>query len=157
MDEALTLPSSSVNLLEIHALRSQTNSIYRIIRPIREVAVALQHSESDLLSSSLTPFLRDLYDHAWRAIETADHLREAVTSIREYHQAVLSQRMNEIMKVLAAISTIFLPLTFLAGVYGMNFEVMPELQSAWGYPAVWLIFILLGAGMFIYFKRKHWL
>jgi magnesium transporter len=157
LDEALTLPDAQVDLHEIHRIRSQTNFIYRTIRPIREVAVALQHSENDLISDSLTPFLRDLYDHSWRAIEMADHLRESVTSIREYHHAVLSQRMNEIMKVLAAISTIFLPLTFVAGIYGMNFENMPELKAGWGYPMVWGVFLLLGFGMIYYFRRRRWL
>jgi magnesium transporter len=80
-----------------------------------------------------------------------------VTGIREYHHAILSQRMNEIMKVLAAISTIFLPLTFLAGVYGMNFKFMPELDQSWGYPVVWIVFILLGLGMVYYFRRRRWL
>lgn len=157
LDELLTLPDAVVDLREIHQLRARTNFLYRTIRPIREVAVGLQHHEGELTTESLTPFLRDLYDHAWRAIETADHIREAVTSIREYHHAVLSQRMNEIMKVLAAISTIFLPLTFIAGVYGMNFEFMPELKHPLGYPIVWIIFVLLGIGMLLYFRRRRWL
>ena len=157
LDEALTLPDSRVDLPEIHQLRAHTNFIYRLLRPLREVAVGLQHHEGGLTTPALTPFLRDLYDHAWRAIETADHLREAVTSIREYHQAILSQRLNEVMKVLAAISTIFLPLTFIAGVYGMNFEHMPELQAHWAYPAVWILFISLGLGMLYYFRHRRWL
>ncbi len=157
LDESLTLPGAEVDLQEIYQLRAHTNFIYRTIRPIREVAVGLQHHEGDLTSGSLAPFLRDLYDHAWRAIETADHLREAVTSIREYHHAVLSQRMNEIMKVLASISTIFLPLTFIAGVYGMNFTHMPERDHPWGYPLVWVVFIGLGLGMYTYFRHRRWL
>jgi len=157
LDETMTLPGAEVDLRDIHQLRAQTNFLYRTIRPMREVAVGLQHHEGELTSESLTPFLRDLYDHAWRAIETAEHLREAVTGIREYHHAILSQRMNEIMKVLAAISTIFLPLTFIAGVYGMNFEFMPELKHPWGYPLVWVVFVLLGIGMLVYFRRRRWL
>ena len=157
LDETLTLPGAEVDLQEIHGLRTQTSFLYRTIRPMREIVVGLQHHEGGLTSEGLAPFLRDLYDHAWRAIETADHLREAVTSIREYHHAVLTQRMNEIMKVLAAISTLFLPLTFLAGVYGMNFKFMPELEQPWGYPVIWGVFILLGVGMLYYFRRRHWL
>lgn len=157
LDEALMVPGAEVDLQEIHQLRAHTNFIYRTLRPLREVAVGLQHHEGDLTSEGLTPFLRDLYDHAWRAIETAEHLREAVTSIREYHHAVLSQRMNEIMKVLAAISTIFLPLTFIAGIYGMNFEFMPELHHPWAYPLVWGLFIMLGLGMYSYFRHRRWL
>lgn len=157
LDETLTLPGAEVDLQEIHGLRTQTSFLYRTIRPMREIAVGLQHHQGGLTSEGLAPFLRDLYDHAWRAIETADHLREAVTSIREYHHAVLTQRMNEIMKVLAAISTLFLPLTFLAGVYGMNFKFMPELEQPWGYPVIWGVFIMLGVGMLYYFRRRHWL
>lgn len=157
LDESLTLTNTCVDLHQIHNLRVQTTFIYRTIRPIREVAVALQHTDTSLLSEHLTPFLRDLYDHAWHAIESAEHLREAVTGIREYHQAVLSQRMNEIMKVLAAISTIFLPLSFLAGVYGMNFEHMPELKIPWAYPAAWGVFLTIGIGMYWYFRRRQWL
>ncbi|MES2706593.1 MAG: magnesium/cobalt transporter CorA [Verrucomicrobiota bacterium] len=157
LDESLTLTNTRVDLHQIHSFRVQTTFIYRTIRPIREVAVALQHTESELLSRNLTPFLRDLYDHAWHAIESAEHLREAVTGIREYHQAVLSQRMNEIMKVLAAISTIFLPLSFLAGVYGMNFEHMPELKIPWAYPVVWGAFLIIGMGMLWYFRHRRWL
>lgn len=157
LDEFLTLPESQVDPAQIHRLRAQTNFVYRTLRPMREVALSLQHHEGHLTSRDLTPFLRDLYDHAWRAIETADHLRESVTSIREYHQAVLSQRMNEIMKVLAAISTVFLPLSFVAGIYGMNFEVMPELRHPWGYAAVWGVFLTVGAGMLLFFRRRRWL
>ena len=124
---------------------------------MREVAVALQHSESALLTPGLAPFLRDFYDHSWHAIETAERLREEVTAIRDYHSAVLSQRMNEVMKVLAAISTIFLPLTFLAGVYGMNFDYLPELHYKWAYPALWLVFLLITVGLLAFFRRRNWI
>ena len=157
MDERIMLHQNGIDLSEIHALRARTNFLHRSIRPLREVIVGLQHSESDLLSESLTPFLRDLYDHAWHAIEDADHLREAVTAIRDYHTAVMSQRLNEVMRVLTAISTIFLPLTFIAGIYGMNFENMPELKHPLGYPAVWGVFILVTLGMMWFFRRKKWM
>ena len=157
MDERIMLHQNGIDLSEIHALRARTNFLHRSIRPLREVIVGLQHSESDLLSESLTPFLRDLYDHAWHAIEDADHLREAVTAIRDYHTAVMSQRLNEVMRVLTAISTIFLPLTFIAGIYGMNFENMPELKHPLGYPAVWVVFILVTLGMLWFFRRKKWM
>jgi len=157
LDEELTLPGADVDLGEIHGVRARTNFLYRIVRPMREVATVLQHSDSDLLSDSLTPFLRDLYDHSWHAIETADHLREAVTSIREFHHAVLGQRMNEVMKVLTAISTAFLPLTFVAGVYGMNFENQPEFRWKWGYAFVWGVFVLITLALLWYFRRRRWL
>jgi magnesium transporter len=157
VDEDLTRPDAELGLTRIHELRTETNRLYRLVRPMREVVLSLQHSESGLITPGVMPFLRDLYDHSWRAIESAEHLRESVTAIRDYHAAILSQRMNEIMKVLAAISTIFLPLTFIAGVYGMNFVYQPELQWHHGYLAVWILFIAVGAAMLYYFKKKNWL
>jgi magnesium transporter len=157
LDEQLMLPdANSTSLTDIHTMRTATHFLYRTVRPMRETVVALQHSESDLLSRDLSPFLRDLYDHAWHGIETADHLREAVTAMREYHSAVLSQRLNEVMKVLAAISTVFLPLTFVAGIYGMNFS-MPELGWKHGYLFVWVVFLLIALLLIWYFRRKKWL
>ena len=157
IDDKLATDDSDVTLQEIHNLRSQTNFIYRAIRPMREVSIALQRSESPLLTPAVQPFIRDLYDHSWHAIETADHLREAITAIREFYQANLAQRMNEVMKVLTGISTIFLPLTFLAGIYGMNFEFMPELHHPWGYPGIWIVFVVTALLMLWYFRRKKWL
>ncbi len=156
-DEELTKPNPSTTLADIHLLRTATHFLYRTVRPMRELVVSLQHSESELLSPTLTPFLRDLYDHSWHAIETADHLREAVTAMREYHQAILAQKMNEVMKVLTALSTVFLPLTFVAGVYGMNFEDMPEYKWAHGYPFVWGIFIAVTVVTLWIFRHRKWL
>ncbi len=156
-DELLTSADNTVTLAEIHTLRAGTQFLYRTVRPMREIVVALQHSESDLLSRVLIPFLRDLYDHSWHAIETAEHLREAVLAMREYHQAVLAQRMNEVMKILTALSIVFLPLTFVAGIYGMNFDFMPELHWPLGYLFVWIVFVLITLGTIWYFRRKQWL
>ena len=155
-DEALTQPDTTVSLSDIHALRTATHFLYRTVRPMRELIVTLQHTESELLSPALTPFLRDLYDHSWHAIETADRLRESVTAMREYHQAILAQRMNEVMKVLTALSTVFLPLTFVAGVYGMNLQ-MPEYEWPWGYAFVWCIFLAIGGLTIWSFRRRKWL
>jgi magnesium transporter len=156
-DEELTRPNPSITLSDIHTLRAATHFLYRIVRPMRELVVSLQHCESDLLTPPLTPFLRDLYDHSWHAIENADHLREAVTAMREYHQAILAQRMNEVMKVLTALSTVFLPLTFLAGVYGMNFEYQPEYHWYHGYAFVWTVFIVVTLLTLWFFRRRKWL
>lgn len=157
MDEKLAVNDPEISMPQIHQLRAKTNFLYRAIRPMREVSIALQRSESALLTPPLQPFIRDLYDHAWHAIEIADHLREAITAIREFYQANLAQRMNEVMKVLTGISTIFLPLSFVAGIYGMNFDNMPELHQWWGYPLAWGIFITVALFMLWYFKRKKWL
>ncbi len=156
-DEALMQPDTSVSLADIHSLRAATHFLYRTVRPMRELVVTLQHTESELLTPSLTPFLRDLYDHSWHAIEIADRLRESVTAIRDYHHAILTQRMNEVMKVLTALSTVFLPLTFVAGVYGMNFTNQPEYAWPWGYAFAWLIFLSIGGLTVWFFRRRKWL
>jgi magnesium transporter len=158
LDETLCADENgAVTMRHIHQLRTHTNHLYRAIRPIREVAISLQRSESPLLSPSLTPFIRDLYDHAWHAIETADHLRESVTAIREFFQANLAQRMNEVMKVLTGISTIFLPLSFIAGAYGMNFHIIPGADHPSGFLLMWGLFAVCGLGMLVYFRLRRWL
>lgn len=156
MDETLSTERGTADPRDIHRLGAQVNFLVRVIRPMREVAMLLQRSESPLLTPEVRPFLRDLHDHAWHAIDTADHLRESVAGIRDFHQAESSRRMNAVMQVLTAISTIFLPLSFLAGVYGMNVEI-PEARSPWAYPAIWTAFVLIGGGMFLYFRRRRWL
>ena len=117
----------------------------------------MQRSESPLLDAKNHAFFSDLYDHTVHAITTMVILRESATSLRDLHMAAVSNRMNEVMKVLTAFATIFLPLTFLAGIYGMNFENMPELKLPWAYPVLWGVFILVTIAMIIVFKRKRWL
>ena len=105
----------------------------------------------------MAPYLRDVYDHTVQVIETIESLRDAVSSTLDIYLSSLSNRMNEVMKVLTIIATIFIPLTFIAGIYGMNFKFMPELEWHWGYPVVWLIMLILGILMLLGFKRKNWL
>jgi len=142
---------------DLHRVKQDTFHLYRIIRPMRELVASLSKLDTPLVTPSTHIFLRDLYDHAIHAIEITESLREAANSLRDYQASAVSLRMNEIMKVLTAFSTIFLPLTFLAGVYGMNFKHMPELEWAWAYPALWGVFMLVSLGMFVYFRRRNWL
>jgi magnesium transporter len=118
---------------------------------------ALQRGRSDLLSEGVDLYLRDLHDHATQAIETAETYRDMLSSLTDLYLSGASNRMNEIMKVLAVIATIFMPLTLLAGVYGMNFKNMPELDWRWGYPAALAAMALAAGGMLFYFRRKRWL
>jgi magnesium transporter len=101
-------------------------------------------------------YLRDVYDHTIQAMDTLETYRDLLSGIQELYLSILSNRMNEIMKVLTIISTIFIPLTFMVGVYGMNFHYMPELAIPWAYPALWCVMILMAAGMIIFFRRKRW-
>ncbi len=142
---------------ELHALKQDIFQLYRLIRPVREIVGGLSKLDTPLISAGIHIFLRDLYDHAIHAIEITENLREAANSLRDYQANAVSLRMNEIMKVLTCFATIFLPLTFLAGVYGMNFKHMPELEWRWGYPALWSVFLLAAGGMFVYFRRRKWL
>jgi magnesium transporter len=141
----------------LHALKQQIFYLHRIIRPAREVVAALSRGDSEFVKDGTMIYFRDLYDHVLHAIEITENLRELSSSLRDLYLASVSNRMNEVMKVLTCFSTIFLPLTFLAGIYGMNFQHMPELAIRWAYPALWVVFFLLAGGMFVVFRRMKWL
>ncbi|NNM30184.1 MAG: magnesium/cobalt transporter CorA, partial [Akkermansiaceae bacterium] len=141
----------------IHTLKQQVFHLHRLIRPAREVAAALARGDSGLIRDATLIYLRDLYDHVIHAIEITENLRESAASLRDFYLAAVSNRMNEVMKVLTCFATIFLPLTFLAGIYGMNFQHMPELGVRWAYPALWGVFVVLTVVMLWIFRRKRWL
>jgi len=146
-----------VEVGEIYALKRDINHLYRTTRPIREIAAGFLRENDTLLTDRARPFFIDLNDHAIQVVETTEFLREGSNALRELYLSLASHRMNEVMKVLTCFSTIFLPLTFIAGIYGMNFEDMPELKHPWGYPVVWIVFFLCAAGMFWLFRRMRWL
>jgi len=125
--------------------------------PLREVISGLQRGDSKLIKKSTEIFLRDVYDHTIQVMDTVESYRDMISGMHDLYLSNISNRMNEIMKVLTIIATIFIPLTFIAGIYGMNFEYMPELKSQWGYLIIWMIMIVIGAGMVFFFKRKKWL
>jgi len=117
----------------------------------------MQREDSPLIKDSTKVYLRDVYDHTVLVIENIETLRDILAGMIEIYLSSISNKMNEIMKVLTIISTIFIPLTFVVGLYGMNFDFMPELRSPWGYPAVLLIMASVAIGMLFYFKKKKWL
>jgi len=102
-------------------------------------------------------YLRDVYDHTIQVIDAIETFRDTLSGMLDIYLSSVSNRMNEIMKVLTMIATIFIPLTLIAGIYGMNFKYMPELESPWGYPMIYLIMLVIGIIMVIYFRRKRWL
>ncbi len=154
-DRALSL--SAENLVEeIHEQRRTVLALKRYVGPMREVARMLMDAGEELVARDLHPYLRDLYDHVIRVTEALETLREGLSALREMHLSAVSNRMNEVMKVLTIIGTVFLPLTFIVGVYGMNFEYMPELKWRWGYPAVWGVMLVITGFMIGFFKRKQW-
>lgn len=141
----------------ISSLKREALHVRKAVWPVRELMSALLRDESELFSRPVQTFLRDAYDHVIQAIDTLETLREILGSLQDSYLSSLSFRMNEVMKVLTMIATIFIPLTFLAGIYGMNFERMPELGWPWAYPALLGLMLVVTAGMVYYFRRKRWL
>lgn len=157
MEEALLANPTPEMLQSIQGMKRTMISLRKSVWPLREVVSALERSESSLIEESINIYLRDIYDHTIQVIDTLESYRDMVSGMLDTYLSSLSNRMNEVMKVLTIIATIFIPLTFLAGVYGMNFESMPELKWAWGYPALWIVMIIIGVFMALYFHRKKWL
>ncbi|HKK12739.1 MAG TPA: magnesium/cobalt transporter CorA, partial [Flavobacteriaceae bacterium] len=140
----------------IQELKQEVLKIRRSIFPFREVVNRLEKIDSDIIDPKTHSYLRDLYDHIIQASESLDLYREMVWSLLEMHMTLISNKMNEVMKVLTVIATIFIPLTFIAGVYGMNFDNMPELHYKYSYFILWLVMIVIFVLMLFYFKKKKW-
>jgi magnesium transporter len=141
----------------LYALKRELALVRRYIWPLREMLATLLRDESSLINPHIIPFLRDLNDHVAQLIETADSYREIIHSLMEVYLSTVSNRMNSVMKTLTIFSAIFMPLTFIVGVYGMNFENMPELKWQYGYFLVLGLMAIVTVGMVIYFRRKNWL
>jgi magnesium transporter len=154
--ELLSNPRTAT-LQQIHRLKREMIYLRKSVWPLREVISGLQRAESPLIKETTGMFLKDLYDHTIQVIDTVETFRDMLSGMLDTYLSSLSNRMNEVMKVLTIIATIFIPLTFLAGIYGMNFKFMPELEWRWGYFLVWGVMIVVGVALAAYFKRKKWL
>ena len=157
MEDAQMISDTRVQLHDIRELRGQLLRLRRVIWPMRDVAGALAHGEYPLMGKETLLFLRDVQDHIIVAVETIDAYRELLNGLHDLHLAAASNRMNAIMKVLAIISTIFMPLTFIAGVYGMNFDNMPELRWRWGYFIVLGLMAVVAIAMVLILRKKKWM
>jgi len=157
MEDELIGDPSEQTLKRIYALKREMISLRRSIWPLREVISGFQRSESTLVQETTGVYLRDVYDHTIQVIDTVEAFRDMVSGMLDTYLSSLSNRMNNVMKVLTIIATLFIPLTFVAGIYGMNFKHMPELRWKWGYAAVWLVMIAITAGLLVYFRRKKWI
>jgi magnesium transporter len=144
-------------LHDIHRLKREGLFLRRSVWPLREAIGAIQRAESPLVSDAIGAYLRDVYDHTIQVVDTMEALRDLLGGMLDTYLSSLSCRMNEVMKVLTIIATVFIPLTFIAGVYGMNFQHMPELKWPWAYGAVWGLMAAVAGGMVLYFRRKRWL
>ena len=157
LEEELVTNPNPETLQTIHHLKRELIFLRKSVWPMRELIGGLERGESSLVGEKTTVFLRDVYDHTIQVIDTVETLRDIVSGMLDVYLSSLSNKMNEVMKVLTIIATIFIPLTFIAGIYGMNFEFMPELKWHWGYPIVWVIIIAIAVIMLFYFRRKRWL
>jgi magnesium transporter len=155
-DVVLQRPSSEV-IHEIHRMKRELLLVRRALWPMREVLHKMQREPHECFSEITRTYVRDVYDHAVQAIDIVETYREMATGLTETYMTAMSNRMNEVIKVLTIIGTIFIPLTFLAGVYGMNFEHQPEFRWAWGYPAFWIVSLLAAGTMVAWFRRRGWL
>lgn len=157
LEEEVFLRPNPGTVQALNTARRELLVLRKAIWPVRELITTLMRSESALLSESTEPFWRDVYDHALQVVDLLDSLRDMVTSLYDAYLSALSHRMNEVMQVLTIIGTIFIPLTFIAGIYGMNFAHMPELAWPWAYPATLLLMLGIAIGILWAFKRKGWL
>jgi magnesium transporter len=157
LEEELVTDPQTQTLQAIHRLKREMILLRRAVWPLREVVGNLERWDSPLIEDSTRMFLRDVYDHAIQVIDTVEALRDVLSGMLDIYLSSISNRMNEVMKVLTIFATIFIPLTFVAGVYGMNFEFMPELGWRWSYPILWLVLIAVAVVMLVYFRRKRWL
>jgi len=157
LEQELVTNPNPETLRQIHQLKRVMIMVRRSVWPLREVLSQLERRESPLIQEGTTLYLKDVYDHAIQVIDTIETFRDMLSGMVDVYLSSVSNRLNEVMKVLTIIATIFIPLTFIAGVYGMNFEYMPELKWRWGYFAVMAVMGAVFVVMLIFFKRKRWI
>jgi magnesium transporter len=156
LEEDLLNKPTPETLHEIHGMKRKMILLRKSIWPLREVINALEREESALIQKSTEVFLKDVYDHTIQVIDTVETYRDMVTGMLDIYLSNISNRMNEVMKILTIITTIFIPLSFIAGIYGMNFRYMPELEWRWAYFSVWLVMLGVAGIMIYFFKKKRW-
>ncbi|NOZ62622.1 MAG: magnesium/cobalt transporter CorA [Calditrichaeota bacterium] len=155
-DELLVSPTTK-SLHKIHSFKRKILSLRRSVWPLRDVISRFERIESRIVNQSTQIYIRDVYDHTVQIIDTMENYRDILAAMMDIYLSSVSNRMNEIMKVLTIIATIFIPLTFIAGIYGMNFKYMPEVRWHWGYPAALFVMLVIAVIMLVYFRRKKWL
>jgi magnesium transporter len=154
-EELITVPTRDT-LRVVHDLKREMIALRKSVWPLRDVIHNLQDTDNPVISPNTKIYLRDIYDHTIQIIDNIESARDIVSGMLDIYLSSVSNRLNEIVKVLTILSAIFIPLTFIAGVYGMNFDHMPELSQPWAYPAVLLMMAVVAAGLVTYFKLKKW-
>ena len=155
-DDIFTDPTPQM-LEKIHQIKLEVIKMRRYVSPVRDLSANLLRNESELINPSTHIYLRDVHDHVMRIIESIETHRDILSSLLDIYLSSVSSKLNEVMKLLTVFSAIFIPLTFIAGIYGMNFKHMPELDWKWGYPSIWLVFLTLSTSLYFFFRRKGWI
>lgn len=155
-DELISRPTTAT-VQTIYRLKREMLFLHKAVWPLREVVGALQRHDSPLIQDSTIIYLRDLYDHTVQVVDTLETLREMLSGMLDIYLSSVSNQLNAVMKTLTIIATVFMPLSFIVGLYGMNFKNMPEYEWRYGYPAVLILMGIIVAGMVVYFRKKRWL
>ena len=157
LEDGLVEKPDPAVLEAVHHLKREMILLRKSVWPLREVLAGLGRGESKLIRKGTHIFLRDVYDHTVQVIDAVESFRDILSGMQDLYLSSISNRMNEVMKVLTIIATVFIPLGFLAGIYGMNFEFMPELGWRWSYPVFWGVIVGIIGGMLAYFRKRRWI
>ncbi len=157
LEDNILFNSNKEMLQTVQQIRRSLISMKRNISPLRELLVTIQRADTPLLQEKTLRYYGDVYDHVLRLTDSLESYRERISAMHDIYLSSISNKLNETMKILTIFASIFIPLTFIAGIYGMNFEYMPELKWRWAYPTIWVVFIMTGVGLLIFFKRKKWM
>jgi len=157
LEDDLVKKATPSTLEAIHVLKRELILLRKSLWPLREAISSLERSESPLINKTTLVYFKDIYDHTIAIIDTVETFRDMLSGMLDIYLSTVSNRLNEVMKVLTIIATIFMPLTFIAGIYGMNFKYMPELELTWSYPLILALMFTVAMLMVIYFRRKKWI
>jgi len=155
-DDLVSNPTRQT-LGSIQGIKKDMMRLRQYVWPVREILSELSKHGSPLIKEETLAYFRDVYDRVFEAMDLIETTRDMVSGMIDIYLSSMSNKTNDVMKVLTVVATIFIPLTFIVGLYGMNFKYMPELDSPWGYPAILIIMLAVAVSMLIYFRRKHWI
>lgn len=156
LDQEIIVNPSKTTLPKVHNLKNELIKLRKAVWPLRDIVSTLERSESPLFKESTEIYIKDLYDHSVQIIDTIETYRDLVSGLFDIYLSSVSNKTNDVMKVLTMMASIFIPLTFIVGVYGMNFKYFPELEWQYGYAMVWVLMIGVAGSLWIYFKKKGW-
>ena len=156
LEEEIVSNSSPDIISDLHDMKREMIFLRKQIWPLREVLAQLTKNDIDQVNEKTTLYLRDVHDHAIQIMDAIESMKDLLSGMLDLYLSLQGNHMNEVMKVLTIIATLFIPLSFVAGVYGMNFTHMPELNWRWGYPAFWSVILTMVIGMLIYFRKRRW-